>query len=325
VDFLDFLNIAARKIFFDSYNSVILKFPKLYGALYKASDNSLTLKTVGTLSEIAKNFGSKKFEKYIKNFNPDYVLFTHFSPADLFSRLKINIPCGVVVTDYLPHWLWSANKNATYFVANESAKKHFEKYNIKRDKIFITGIPVEPEFYERENADGLKNKYDIQNTLPTIVVFPPGKGKVNIVELIKNILQKENKNLFILTGKNKKLKNELDKIQSPNNKKFEVIGWTNKAVDYMRLADLIITKPGGLTVTECVTLGKPMILLNPIPGQEEHNINFVEKNKYGIGMKSARDFESAMKNITSLKKTTEKTFQDYYPAKKIIRLIGGCI
>lgn len=278
IELTDFIDSFSKKIFFESYEIMIKKIPKLWDFFYKKTENEKKLKTLNFLTQLLKKMNSSKLKKEIDNFLPDVIVSTHFAPTDIIlNQIKFKKPVFTLITDYAPHRIWINKKNSAYFVGSQYTKNLMSKYNIDKEKIIVSGIPVQPDFYKKIKNLNIKN-YKKQKT---ILLMPSQTGKIKTENLINKILNLKSYNLqlLVICGKNKTLKEKLEKIKSKN---LKIFGLTDNIFDLMIQSDLIITKAGGITITEALTLQKPLILINPVPGQEEENVKFLEKNKYGI-------------------------------------------
>lgn len=314
-DFLDFIGLASKKIFFETYDLIIKNIPTIYRLIYDITDNKTAPKIVDAVTLLQKKINTKKYKKFIINCNPDFIIFTHFTPANVFRSLKLSIPHASVVTDYIAHSLWQNGNDQKYFVAGKKTKKSLEDLGVKPKNIFISGIPVAPEFYEKYDKNNICETLGLNPDKKIVTIMPCGFGKINTIKVAKNILENDNYQVVALAGKNKKL---LKKYHSIKNQNLTAVGWTDKAPEYLKIADIIISKPGGLTSTECLTLEKPLILINPIPGQEEHNVEYLMQNNLAIQLTDEDNIWETIEKSTQLNKTKQITFRDHFPAKTIM-------
>ena len=188
------------------------------------------------------------------------------------------------------------------------AKQKLISYGISKEKITITGIPIMPHFfksYSDEELNILKNKWNVNNNLTKILLMAGGAGVGNLDIIAKTILEKNNKvQLIALAGKNEETYNNLLKAQEIYHNKLISLKFTNEVHELMQISDLVLTKPGGLSTSECIAMKKVMLLVNPIPGQEEHNAEYLES--LGIAKLSSNvnvDMEKILEDIEKYKKS----------------------
>ncbi len=281
----DYISSLSKKIFFDSYNVFAVRYPKIYEKIYNISNKKQSTKKIKKILKFLQKIDGDKFLKYIFNFNPDYIINTHFLAQQILvnnSKQLENLKgSSTVITDYAFHHLWSLGfKNQNYFVANQQVKQSLLSLSVPDTKIYVSGIPIHPAFYQKKDLNKLRIKYQIPKTDQVILVLSGGKGLSFSDKLIEELSKIESKaTIFAITGKNQKLLNKIKKLKLPINLNLRVISWTDQIDEYIRISDVIISKAGGLSTTECLTLGKYLIIIDPIPGQEVGNANFLKQNK----------------------------------------------
>lgn len=309
IDFLQYISKGTKKIFFDWYKFVVLHRPQLYGFCYKKSDRPNIKKGVQKITKLLTGKNAKSFLKEVEKFYPDFILCTYFVPADILSQTKFkHIPRGTVITDYGFHEFWFTDEKQMYFVASKEIGEKLKKRNVPKTHIVQSGIPINPDFYKEKSETKLREAFGIKQKQKVILILSGGQGLIKSNKIAQQLFSLDMQTTIIaIAGKNKILKKNLDDLMPPPHIQLISVGWTNKMDNYMRVADLIITKPGGLTVSECTALKKPMLLVSPIPGQEECNAIFVKKNKLGL---IARD-------IKEIAKQTSLLLNNQIPIKKL--------
>ncbi|MCF6276964.1 MAG: hypothetical protein L3J07_03925 [Candidatus Magasanikbacteria bacterium] len=286
IDIADFMPKPIKALSVNSYELMAKKMPELWGLLYDKTDNTKASTLLNNILKLSKYFSVNQFLSEIKKINPDYIICTHFLPAYFINhspkKTKPECPLAMVITDYELHSLWLSKNISHYFVATDKMKKSIEKKYIKNIKITVSGIPLRPEFYKKKSVIALKKKHKLQKDNFTILVLAGGHGLIKTDKIVK-LLSKTSLDLNIIAvaGKNLKLKNNLKKIKTTKGKEIKVMGWVNKIDELIRISDIVITKPGGISVSECIALNKPIFAVRPIPGQEEKNVQFIQKNKLG--------------------------------------------
>ncbi len=274
IDF--FTQTAAQSLFFDSYDTVVTRTPRIWKMIYTLTDNYFTLLLLQhTLFRIWIWWYKKEITaliQHIHTLTPDHIIITH--PAITYLLLGTQTPLHVIVTDYTVNKLWTHPSICTYFIAHDQMKKKIQSL-YPSAQCLETGIPVRPCFYttQRNNT----NKYIKIPTYqgPVILFLTGGHGLADPTELIHALFVDQSpKTIFVICGKNQSLEKKLRRLIVPNHISYHCIGWVDTIDTYMRIATCIVTKPGGSTISECVALQKPMLLYQPIPGQEEENAHY---------------------------------------------------
>jgi processive 1,2-diacylglycerol beta-glucosyltransferase len=270
------------KWFYEYYNS-----PARYKALNNASNTILK---------------KSRFVKFIEKFAPDFIISTNPLPMQLVSKTKeeniINIPSANVCTDFGFHSFWHNKDVNYYFVANEDIKKVLGEYNVESEKIQVIGIPTSSKFSKIIDKKVIINKLGFEATKPILLIVGGRTSYKNLFKIITGI-KKENKTLqiIIVAGRDKILYKNLKDSKIDKDLSIKIFGFISNLEEYMTVADLILTKAGGLTVSECLVKNLPMVINDIIPGQEEDNVNYAEKNGFGIKADSAKE---AIKAINEL-------------------------
>lgn len=294
IDMMDYVSFPLKKTVLNSYNILAGQLPEVWGFFYKKTNKLKISKLAQKMAGLLNTINTGPFYNYIKTTQPDSILCTHFLPIHALSTItslnKKTNTISILLTDYHNHFFQTSPIIKHYFVPSEKIKWRMVYMGIPEENIIVSGIPVDPVFYENKQVEKLKKIYQTDNTQKTILVLSGGQGLVNTNQIIFTLF-KTNKNLhiFAVAGMNDKLKRALEKLSPPKNMRLTVLGWTDKIDEYMRIADIIITKPGGLTTTECIILKKPIIATSPIPGQEEYNAEYILENNLGVIARAPED------------------------------------
>lgn len=282
IDTFNYMHPHLHKIIFEAYIRSIKYLPALYGFIYRRAE--YTDSSITDVSEfLNKVLLSKKILKLIDDFKPDVIVCTHPFPAEALSVLKrkgkINIPMVSILTDYTIHPSW-INKEVDYYILPSDVFVHeFQYWQIPSHKGRFFGIPIDEKFKLKLDREQLCEKFGISNSF-TALIMGGGLGLGNITETL-NYLFTYNVDIQIIAiaGKNEELFRYLSLINRNN---LKVFGYVNNIDEFMSVSDLIITKPGGITVTEALVKELPIIISWNLPGQEERNTEFILNN--GIGM-----------------------------------------
>ncbi len=283
IDLSDFSTFLLSASATTGYAYMVRHLPKLFKALYRLADSPIRAKGIAKLGPLVR-FNARRLFKYIDDLQPDRIICTHFLVAPLLKRYSGKIPIDMVVTDFYANKIWLSPYVRKYFVADEHTKKSLGK-NIKN--VVVSGLPLHPEFLIKKDAQKIKQKLGLNNGRPTILLLSGGQGLADTSKAAKEILcSLPETNLIAISGKNnEKLYKKLKTLKNKKQGKYKVIKFTDNIDEWMRAGDLVVTKPGGMTVAECLYLQKPMLLISPIPGQEERNAEFLEEKNYGCRVK----------------------------------------
>ncbi|MGD9677255.1 MAG: glycosyltransferase [Vulcanibacillus sp.] len=287
-------------IFQEVYIKTLKFTPKLWGYIYsKGKYRETKLSYQFILQKIIYT----QILSILNLYNPNLIITTHPFPSIVLSRLKkngVNRPLHTVLTDYSAHGIWVSSGIDYYYAPSIEVKYQLMRIGVNENKIFIGGIPTHPNFWNKNNKLIVRKKLNVKDTT-TILIMGGGLGLGISTEYISKI-EKDFKNvqLLIVTGHNKNLYNIL-KENYGNKKNIIVYDYVNNIDELMDASDLLITKPGGITITEALNKELPMILLNPIPGQEEDNKDYVIMNKYGIYANSYKEIYDTLISITNNK------------------------
>lgn len=277
IDVLNYTNPLFRRLYGKAYLDMVNRMPEVLGWMYDSLDKPwqnerrrLALDRLNTQPLI----------KFLKEYNPDIAVCTHFLPGEIISWLKakgkINFPQAIVVTDFDVHALWLVHHFERYFVALDETRVHLEKLGIPAEKITVSGIPIDPIFAESKDKQAMREKYGLAKDKLTILVSSGGFGVGNVENLLIALGDLQTPaQVLAICGRNEELKSKLETLAAEklNNERvtFKPIGFTKEMDEYMSAADLIVGKPGGLTTCEALAKGLIFVVVNPIPGQEERN------------------------------------------------------
>lgn len=333
VDSLLYISPILNKTITSGYLYLATKTPKLYGKLYDLTNKEHKLANfVARLNNIFAN----KLMPLIEDFKPDVIITTHPFPTEMVSRLKvkgeINIPLICIMTDYAPHKTWINDKVDAYIVANDDMVGKMVTQGVKKDIIYPYGIPVDEVFFEEKEKQSVLEEINLDKNLPTILMMAGSFGVNNVFDVYKNIIDIDKEfQIILITGKNQKLYDHFEEIVCDSPKKTKLIYFTNEINKFMQASDIIITKPGGLTVTEALACNIPMAIFDAIPGQEEENAEFLLKHNMAVKIKDGDSCRKAIiellddKNKLENMKEACKSFDKNDSTKNVCLLINELI
>lgn len=326
IDLYNYITYQFKKATFSAYDLMVKRLPSLWGFLYEKTDSAKTIKRFNNLTKRLKQINALKFYKEIQNFDPDEIICTHFLATDLIlnppKKYKVDIPVSTVLTDYDLHNFWFHKGTKYYFVATDKMKwKIVKRKEQIPENVIVSGIPVDPKFYIPKDKLQLKQQYELQD-LPTVLVLSGGQGMAKAEQIIEQLFSIDAKfNVVAIAGKNEKLKFDLDKLNPSQNVNLHTVGWTDAMSDYMKLSDLIVSKPGGLTTSESIVSGTPIIAIDPIPGQEEANTLYILENNLGRVAANYEDMLYYAEQYLNDKIKYQRKHYEKYAAEIILRTL----
>ncbi len=280
VQVLDALELASdlyRTLYDNAYFALVEAAPWLVGWSYDYSDppfrggNALSLwDQLNTTAVVAA----------IRAYQPDVVVCTHFLPAKLISlllaRSELQATLSVVTTDYDFQGLWLSSPFNHFFVARDETRAYMVDFGLPADRVTVSGIPVKALFSQPVDRAAVLARYQLQPGLPLLLISAGAAGGAYTRAIVAQTLRMRNTfQAVVVCGRNAELKDEIEALVAPHADHYRVVGYTTDMPDLMRVATFFVGKPGGLSSSECMAAGLPMVLVNPIPGQEVRNSDFL--------------------------------------------------
>lgn len=280
IDMMQIVPTMFRKLYSDLYLKIASGMPEVWGWLYRKTDCEPNGSLSGRLRRVIQRLCSRRLFDEIHRFQPDVVVCTHFLPAEVLATAvrahRLHCQIWVQVTDFDLHQMWLHPGVSGYFVANEELAFRLESQGVARDAIVVTGIPVMPGFTTRPTRPVAAARLQLNPTQFTVLLMGGGAGMGMDPAWIEGLLKGHpTLQIVVMTGRNGVLREALSRLQRDYPERLRPVGFTDDVAGLMMAADLAITKPGGLSTSECLVCGLPMLLVNPIPGQEERNAAFL--------------------------------------------------
>ncbi|HEY3323098.1 MAG TPA: glycosyltransferase [Planctomycetota bacterium] len=294
VDVMKLVPAAFKKAYAESYLKLIDSLPSVWGWLYSKADQVPQTSALVSIRKFVQKLNTQSLLEHAAERNPDMILTTHFLPAEVFSDLakkrrsgrckySMNPKLAVVITDHDVHQLWLHPNVDRYYTASDEIAYLLAERAIDASLIRPTGIPCDPLFGElcdEPARQRLRRMLGLNGApSPTLLMNAHGCGvsgataASSLADVINTVLKKgPPKTVLIVCGRNEKIKESLEaSIKVPEGSVVKVYGFVTNMHELLAIADLTVTKPGGLTTSECLARGVPMVLVSPIPGQEERN------------------------------------------------------
>lgn len=313
IDCMKYINKTIEKVTTSAYNEMAKKAPWAWGKIYADSQKG----PLAHLSSRSNKIMAIKLLKLLREKNADLIISTHPFGSQMCSYLKrkgkINSKIATIMTDFAPHDQWLVGSDFTdyFFVAHDKMKQYLINKNIPEEKIFSTGIPISTRFTKKYDKEKLLKEFNLQPGKQTILFFGGGEyglGKSKTFNIFENLIQSnENMQIIAISGKNPEMKKEFENIIEKYNKSncVKLLSYTNKVPELMSISDLVVTKPGGLTTSESLASCLPMIIINPIPGQEKENAEFLENHGIAVWIKNSNESKMIFELLLSNKEKLE--------------------
>lgn len=312
IDCVKYINKALDKVTTAAYREMAKKAPWAWERVYYKSQDGL----LGKVSTTANKIMAVKMAKLFREFKPDVVISTHPFGSQMTSYLKqknkTNCTLATIMTDFASHdqWLIGHKFVNYYFVSNSSMKDDMIKNEIPEEKIHVTGIPISNRFLQSYDKDEIYSLFELKPNKKTVLFFGGGEyglGKEKTVSILDCLADFSNIQVVAIAGKNEKMKKAFEDIvkEKSKEKTIKVLPFTDKVPELMAISDLVITKPGGLTTSESLASHLPLIVINPIPGQEEENAEFLENYGCAKWLKKDDNIKEILSDILNNDETLE--------------------
>jgi processive 1,2-diacylglycerol beta-glucosyltransferase len=289
IDVMDVVPPAFRKLYAELYIKLVEKMPLAWAYLYQRTDRRAVRSPFDRLRRSVERLNTRKLDRELRRLAPQAIVCTHFLPAELLSqrirRGRPTPPVWVQVTDFDAHGLWLQPHMAGYFVANDEVAWRIAARGIARERVFVTGIPIMPQFSTAPPRAECAAELGLDADRTTLLLMSGGAGVGGIERLAERLVTLGLRaQIIALAGRNQALLAALRRIARRYPGRLVPLGFTDAVERVMAAADVAITKPGGLTSSECLAMGLPIIVISPIPGQEERNADFLLES--GVAVKA---------------------------------------
>lgn len=304
VDGLELGGKVYNNLVCDGYSVLVKKVPRFYGKIYKDSDKQSAL---NSLTNNINNSRGKRLIPIIEKFGPDAIISCHAFVTTMLGSLKsegkISAKIYALITDFKAHYTYIADGIDHYIVSsNEMVDDFKRKYNIDRSRVHPYGIPVLERFSSLPDKEQLRRTLGLNENKKTVLFMAGSFGVSTVLDFYREIADKAKDCQFIvITGNNEKLYKKFEKTIRSNTK---LLMFVSNVEDYMHASDIIITKPGGLTVSESLECRLPMAIYSAYPGQEKDNAIFL--NESGVAILLDKNPGNEVRNLLASETTLDK-------------------
>ncbi len=277
IDVRESVNDVYRAFYDDAYFKLVESVPWLVGWGYDVNDPPFKL---GNAASRWDRINTTAAVRAIKKFRPDTVVCTHFLPTRLvtlmITRGVLDCTLSAVTTDYDFQGLWLSSPFNRFFVARSETEAFMTDIGVPADRLTVSGIPVRPEIGTQTDQSELRARFGLSPELPVLLISAGAAGGEYTKSIIQQTLRMVSPfQAVVVCGRNAELKREVKRLVKHRRDQYQVLGYTTEMADLMRAATVFVGKPGGLSSSEAMAAGLPMVLINPIPGQEDRNSDYL--------------------------------------------------
>jgi len=293
VEALEFTNPAFQASFTGAYNKLASDLPSVWGIIYQRMDQNTATSKSKKFAALVDRLNATPIVRMVRRYTPDAVICTHYLPAEILGPLrrkgKLAAPLTVALTDYDIHAMWIQEGVDRYFVATDEMAYALGEKGIGNAKVSVTGIPIMPVFSQPHLApQAMRLKLGLRPEPPTVLLSAGGFGLTRVDETVAMLADVvDDVQLVALAGRNVKLEKALRAVAASRPGKIVPMGFADNMHELMAASDFVVSKSGGLTCSECLAMGLPMVIFNPIPGQEERNADYLLENGVALRANSA--------------------------------------
>lgn len=308
IDCVKYVNKTIESITTAAYRGMAKKAPWVWGRIYSDSQKG----PLAHLSSRSNMLLAIKLLKLLREKKPDLIISTHPFGSQMCTYLrrkgKINCKIATILTDFAPHdqWLVGAEETDYFFVANEKMKKYIENKKVTNAEIHVTGIPISNKFLKNYNRSKVLAHYELTDGKLNVLFFGGGEfglGKSRTVSIFESFVKHagDKAQVIAIAGKNESMKEQFEEVVKKYSKEdsVRVLGFTKRVPALMSISDVVVTKPGGLTTSESLASHLPMVVINPIPGQEEENAAFLENKGIAVWIRKDSNVDEIVENLLS--------------------------
>lgn len=309
VDVLDHVPKLYRKVYVEGYVKLVETAPELWGYFFKKTDNHRLLERVSKWRTGIARRTYQSFVKLLRADPPDVVISTHMLPVEILAGIQRRHPGfktfhACVVTDFEAHSLWLEQQVDLYCVAAEETRKSLIARGMKAEQVVATGIPIAQRFSQPIDAVAVRRRYGWRDDLPILLVLGGGFGMGPVAEVLAALDQVSRPlQAVVVAGRNAELRQSLAGQERKH--PTDVLGFVTNMQELMSVSSLIISKPGGLTTSEALALRKPLFILNPIPGQEAANSDYLLERGAAIKVNRIEDVAARVEELLEGGRLTE--------------------
>jgi processive 1,2-diacylglycerol beta-glucosyltransferase len=299
INAFNYTNPVLEKVINKTYMGIIKTRPEVWDYLY---DNPNVLRSTQKMRDFIHRYNSRKLSELLYDFKPEVVVCTQAFPCGMVADFKRThrYECCLfgVLTDYAPHSYWIYDSVDGYMVPSEDTGRRLVGNGIRADRVHVFGIPIDPKFTELSNRASIFQKHKLDPALPILLLMGGGQGLGPLKNLVSGL---ENLDIafqmVVVAGTNTRLYSYFQQTERQRRKKTIYFSYADNIDELMEISSLILTKPGGITTAEALSKGLPVLIVNPLPGQESMNTRYLLMENVAL---RARDWREAIVLVEAL-------------------------
>jgi processive 1,2-diacylglycerol beta-glucosyltransferase len=302
-DVLDHTSMLFRVAYARSYLELTDRAPLVWGYFYTQTNADPNLSEfTNNVRKLVEGIGVSGLRDVLRAFMPEVIICTHFLPMELLVRYKRNAqlpqPIYCVVTDFAAHTFWTYTEIDGYFVADEQTRDQLIARGVTSAQITVSGIPIDPAIGEPKQRDEVRERRGLPATGQLVTLFGGGVDDEHVRQIVQGMRRRDVEGtLLVVAGRNPTLVDSLADITSTPRLQIQVYGYIDFVDDLIVASDLVITKAGGLIVSEVLARGVPLVVIDPIPGQEEWNADFVVSSGAGAQLRMSESVPATVQRL----------------------------
>jgi processive 1,2-diacylglycerol beta-glucosyltransferase len=308
VDSYRFASTVFHRVASNGYIGIVKLLPQLYKFAYDQAERATKISAFKTWLH---RYTALNLRHFVTELRPDAVVCTHAFPCGVMAEYKREFadapPVVGIVTDFVVHPFWIHRNIDRYAVATAAMRQTLVSRGVPLNRVVVTGIPIDCRFARATTKRRARQHIGIAPDVTTLLLMGGGLGIGPLENALLAIDRLERHvQTVVVVGKNKNLEKRLRDVAKTLNHRVKVAGFVENVYDYMRAADVLVSKPGGLTSSEALVTELPIIMLRPLPGQEERNTRYLEERGVGIRVERSRELTAALDRLLRMPGALEK-------------------
>ncbi|MCG3126863.1 MAG: Processive diacylglycerol beta-glucosyltransferase [Phycisphaerae bacterium] len=292
LEVLEWSNPFFRRLYAQGYLSLVNHAPTFMGILYEAFDRP-NQRFRDAIRTTFQNMNLHVVARHLRQRRPALIIHTHFLPAEMVAemrrRRRLSCPHVTITTDFETHRMWAQHPTERYYTATADGKAYLCTWNVPPDDVLVTGIPLRAEFDPPPDRAAARQIHGLEMTRPAVLMLCGGFGVGPTERFFDELIAlPPTVQLIVITGRNERLRQRLATAADRRGRDVRVVGFSDQMHTWIAAADLVVSKPGGLTVSESLMCGVPLVVVNPIPGQEARNSDYLLEHGAAIKVNNPR-------------------------------------
>ena len=303
VDTLVFASRLYRSTYAASYNAMAARAPRLWGALYRSWALAPVNKGTAPVRLTLDRLNLRRLVRVVEREHPDAIVCTHFLPVEALSprrgRGSLRVPLFCVITDFAAHPFWAFPQVDRYFVASDEVAAELATHGVAGERIEVTGIPVDPRFRRSVGRDEARRRFGLDPVRPVVLVMGGGSGVGPLADLAGRLADlPQRPQVVVACGNNSGLLGRVQELAraraARGRSDILALGFSSEVDVLFEAVDLLVGKAGGLTCSEALIKGTPLVIFKPTPGQEVRNAEYLERHGAALHADSEEEVEATV-------------------------------